>query len=311
MNTRRIVITGINGFVGHHLARELASHNIAVTGVGREKKPSSELQDLLTEYHAVDLIREWPSIKNADAVIHLAGLAAVGPSFDSPQRYINANSSMITNICEYFLQQNERPRLLIVSSGAVYNPDQVMPITEESDIGFTSPYAVSKILAENQCAYYRNRGLDCIIARPFNHIGPGQGKGFILPDFYERLSELDDGVASIKVGSINTRRDYTDVRDIVSAYVKLILAPSLEHTLYNVCSGRSLSGEDILNKLKHALGKDDVQFEIDRSLVRPTDVIDIYGDSSRLRKEFDWEPTHSIDDTIADFVADARRKNRP
>jgi len=109
------------------------------------------------------------------------------------------------------------------------------------------------------------------------------------------------------VGNINTKRDYTDVRDIVNAYAKLALAPTLSHTLYNVCSGKSIAGSEILDMLKSSMNKEDVQCEVDPALVRPTDIMDIYGDSSRLRTELNWQPTHAIDQTVKDFVADASK----
>ncbi|RYG99124.1 NAD-dependent epimerase/dehydratase family protein, partial [archaeon] len=167
----------------------------------------------------------------------------------------------------------------------------------------SSPYAVSKVLTENQATYYSGRGLECIVARPFNHIGPGQGKGFILPDFYGRLNETIKGDV-IKVGNINTKRDYTDVRDIVKAYTALILAPALQHSVYNVCSGKSLAGSEVLDMLKKSMKKDSIQFEVDPDLIRPTDIPEIVGDSTRLREELQWQPGYDISQTINDFVQD-------
>lgn len=302
MEKTRIAVSGINGFVGHHLAQELVDNNVSVIGIGHDATLSPSLDGIVDEYYSADLIDNWPEIANVQAVIHLAGLAAVGPSFDDPQRYINGNSSMVTNLCEYYVKQESKPRVIIVSSGAIYDSNQPMPITEDSKLGYTSPYAVSKVLTESQATYYRNRGLDCVVARPFNHIGPGQDKGFILPDFYSRLASLNEGEKVISVGNIETRRDYTDVRDIVRAYGKIALTPTLEHTTYNICSGKSLSGADIFNELKTAMNLADVSYEIDQSLIRPSDISEIVGDSSRLQSELDWKPEHDIQQTIVDFV---------
>ena len=170
-----IVVTGVNGFVGKHLTRILVEAGHAVIGVGQEDTPHEQVKNLLTEYTGCDLAKRWPELTTkVDAIIHLAGMAAVGPSFDKPQLYININSSIVTNLCEYYLHQENKPRIVLVSSGAVYSPRQSMPINESGDVQFGSPYAVSKILNENQAAYYRSRGLDCVVARPFNHIGPDQ-----------------------------------------------------------------------------------------------------------------------------------------
>lgn len=303
---KRVVITGVNGFVGHHLARALAEQQAEVIGISQDSQVAEDLRDIVSEYHQADLIAAWPEIENVDAIIHLAGLAVVGPSFEKPQLYINGNSAMVTNLCEYYLKQEKKPRIIVVSSGTIYDPNQPLPLTEDSKVGFNSPYSVSKVLVENQCTYYRARGLDCIVVRPFNHVGPGQIKGFIIPDFFDRLRDVEDG-SVIKVGNINTKRDYTDVRDIVQAYIKLAFAPTLRYRLYNVCSGKSLSGKEILDILKQTVGKREVSFEIDPALVRPTDIMDMYGDVTRLKDELGWQPTYSIEQTIKDYVADAQQ----
>jgi len=255
MDKEKVIISGINGFVGRHLAREMHGAGMSIVGVGQDAEIDSTISEIVSEYHQAELTERWPDIPNVKAVIHLAGLAAVGPSFDNPQTYINANSSMVTNLCEYYVKQDAKPRVVIVSSGAIYNSNQPMPIAEDGEIGFSSPYAVSKILNENQVAYYRNRGLDCVVARPFNHIGPGQNQGFILPDFYGRLSSLENGEQTISIGNIETRRDYTDVRDIARAYGKIALAPALKYSVYNICSGVSLSGVEIFTELKNAMNR--------------------------------------------------------
>jgi GDP-4-dehydro-6-deoxy-D-mannose reductase len=301
MDKKRIIVTGINGFVGHHLARELVKNDVEVIGIGQDSAIDESIKDTVSKYYSQDLVEGWPETGDIDGVIHLAGLAAVGPSFDQPQRYINMNSAMVTNLCEYYVGRDKHPRILIVSSGAIYSPTQPLPISENGELGLSSPYAVSKVLNENQATYYRSRSLDIIVARPFNHIGPGQAKGFILSDFYDRIKNTTENV--IKVGNIDTKRDYTDVRDIVHAYTQLVLAPELQSTIYNVCSGQSLAGSDILNKLKAAMNRPDITFEIDQSLVRPTDIPEITGDASRLQHELGWQPKINIDQTIEDFVA--------
>ena len=300
MKKKRIVISGINGFVGHHLARELHENNVSVIGIGHDPSLSSEISSIVDEYYSQDLVDSWPNTGPVDGVVHLAGLAAVGPSFDQPQHYINTNSAMVTNMSEYYIAHENKPRLLIVSSGAIYSPNQSMPIDEDANLGITSPYAVSKVLTENQATYYRGRGLDCVIARPFNHIGPGQGKGFILPDFYERIRETSGNI--IRVGNVTTKRDYTDVRDIVKAYATIILAPTLKNTVYNICSGKSLAGTEVLDILKTEMGRPEVTFDIDPELIRPTDIPDIRGDSTRLQTELNWRPAYDIKETISDFI---------
>jgi GDP-4-dehydro-6-deoxy-D-mannose reductase len=294
----KIAVTGVGGFVGQHLVRELASHDIEVIGIAHHSDITTEIDGLMSECQRVDLTKEWPEITEVDSVIHLAGLAAVGPSFDNPQNYIEANSAMMTNLGEHYLKhEGKKPRLVIISSGAIYEVDQKMPLNEESDIAFRSPYAVSKVLIENQAAYYLNRGLDCIIMRPFNHIGPGQKSGFLVPDLYESLkSTKQTGV--LKIGNLKTKRDYTDVRDVVHAYRLVASQKSLKSKVYNVCSGKSVAGEKILSQLQKLMGLENLKIEIDKSRFRPSDAKEIIGDSSRLQTDVGWKPNISLEQTL-------------
>jgi GDP-4-dehydro-6-deoxy-D-mannose reductase len=205
---------------------------------------------------------------------------------------------MVTNMCEYYLRQEYKPRIIIVSSGTVYDSNQPMPLSEDSAVSFNSPYSVSKVLNENQAEYYRKRGLDIIVTRPFNHIGPGQMKGFLLPDLTESLMNYDD----ITVGNLATKRDYTDVRDVVRAYRLLSITKNLDAATYNICSGKSIQGYEILDEIKSKLNKNHVNVSVDESKIRPTDPQDIYGDSSKLRADTGWEPVYNIKDTISDFI---------
>ena len=299
-----IVITGANGFVGKHLTNELLNAGHQVVGIGMEPSAHNEIADKLVEYASCNLAEAWPELATpVDAIIHLAGLAAVGPSFDKPQDYLNLNSAMVTNMGEYYLKADTKPRIVLVSSGAIYDPHQEMPIHESGGVAFSSPYAVSKILTENQAAYYNGRGLECVVMRPFNHIGPGQLPGFLVPDLAEKIRARKSDTEPISVGNLTTRRDYTDVRDVAKAYVAVATSPSRpEELVYNVCSGASVSGEQVLASLAQAFGISTPQTEIDQSLVRPTDIMDIRGDNSRLSQEFDWQPTYSFQQTVNDFV---------
>lgn len=291
-------ITGVNGFVGQHLARELKQSGHKLIGIGRQASPSPEIKHLLENYISIDLAESWPADLMVDSVIHLAGLAVPGESFARPQDYIGVNSAIMTNMAECYLKQTQQPRLLIVSSGALYDPSQPMPLTEASAVDFSSPYAVSKALVENQCSYYRKRGLDCIVVRPFNHIGPGQTEGFLIPDVISQLKKS----GSITVGNIATKRDFTDVRDIVRAYRLLATTPVLHHKLYNACSGISRSGSEVVDMLKQVMGKPEAKVVIDQSKVRPTDPMEIYGDASRLATDTGWKPQIDLSTTLEDCV---------
>lgn len=295
----RVVVTGVNGFVGRHLARELARHGHEVVGVGHEQDAHV---DGLADYRAHDLVTDWPDGVEADAVVHLAGLSAVGPSFDDPQRYLEQNSAMVTNLGEALLRSGSSARVLVVSSGAVYDARQDLPLTEESRIGHGSPYVVSKLLVEHQAAYYASRGLDVVVARPFNHIGPGQGPGFLVPDLYGAVRRAPTTGGVVRVGDLDTRRDYTDVRDVVRAYRLLLEADELEHRLFNVCSSRSWSGRELLDLLAASLSPGELAVEVDPARVRPDDPREVVGSAARLREAVGWRPEIDVATSVADFV---------
>lgn len=300
---QKIVITGVNGFVGKHLTRELKSAGHFVIGLDRSDAPHEEIAALIDDYRTADLAAGWPELPDVDAILHLAGLAAVGPSFDNPQGYININSAIVTNMCEYYLRQVKKPRIVTISSGAIYDPTAPLPITESSPIAYTSPYTVSKVLLENQAAYYASRGIECIVMRPFNHVGPGQLAGFLVPDLAEKIRSRASDTDPIEVGNLDTKRDYTDVRDVVRAY-RLVATKegTLDHPIYNVCSGASHSGHEVLDALAAAMQIEAPQTVINEKFLRPNDIMDIRGDNSRLVNEFDWKLTYSFEQTITDFV---------
>lgn len=303
----RIIVTGVNGFVGSHLVDALMAENYEVIGVGREESLSTELTDRVQEYYSCDLsnyeeVAKLP-LANAKGVINLAGLAAVGPSFDNPELYMRVNTAVLDTVCKAAIEQNATDiRIISISSGAVYSSQQPMPLSEESGLApESSPYAASKIAMEELSLQYRKQGLDCVVARPFNHIGPGQLPGFILPDLFKEISLLSEG-ENLRVGNLTTKRDYTDVRDVAKAYASLISAKTLNHGIYNVCTGRSLSGEYILEKLKENLNVPTLIHGVDETRFRPSDAPDLFGDSSKLQADTGWTPQIPIEQTIRDFI---------
>ncbi len=301
-NSGALIVTGVDGFVGRHVARRAKSAGMAVHGIGYARDLDPGVADSLDTYVQADLRQGWPLTPNADAVIHLAALAAVGPSFDHPQEYIEANSAMVTHMAESMVSSGFDGTVLAVSSGAVYEPMEVGALTETSPIGVTSPYVVSKMLVENQLNYYRRRGLRTVVTRPFNHIGPGQNAGFLVPDLCQQLADHDP-TQSMPVGNLSTRRDYLDVRDVANAYLALATSPTHRHFVYNVCSGVSVEGTEILEHICAAMGIPVPATHADPTRYRPVDAQEVTGSSARLREEFGWAPQYSLAQSIADAVA--------
>lgn len=303
----KVLVTGVNGFVGKHLARELVSRDDEVIGVGREATPAPEIKDLLADYFACDLMDQKAvdklPLEGIDGIISLAGLARVGDSFSDPEKYKTVNVGVLSNLLQVLLDKKLNPRIIAVSTAYVYDPNQALPITEQSKlIDDGSPYAKSKLAMEEATKDFRAKGLEAIIVRPFNHIGPGQEEGFLVPDLYAKLMAAKNTGQVIKVGNLSTKRDYTDVRDVVKAYGDLAHAEELKHDVYNICSGKSVAGQEILDLLSNLSGAN-VQAEADPALMRPNDNPDLYGSHQRLHAETGWQPQIPLQKTLEDFVA--------
>lgn len=296
----RALVTGVNGFVGRTLARRLAVAGLRVVGTGREPAPHAEIADVLESYVGTDLRLDCPPVA-VDAVVHLAGLASVGPSFAEPQRYITENTAMMTVLMEMLLRSDLRPRTVVVSSGAVYEtPGPSQRVSESHPVAVTSPYVTSKLAVELQAAYYRRRGADVVVARPFNHIGFGQATGFLVPDLVDRLTRLASH-EPLLVGDLSTARDYTDVRDVADAYLSMLRLTTVSEPVFNVASGTATTGLEILQMVCEAMGRDVPETVSDAP--RKLDPSSISGDATRLRDASGWRPQVPLRDAIARCVS--------
>ena len=307
---KTVLVTGANGFVGRHLVRELTANGYSIVAVGGSQvKATDNLQG--QKYMTLDLTKrdETDRIDFAgiSGVIHLAGLAAVGPSFDKPMDYINTNIGIQINLFETALAQKAGPRFLIVSSATIYDPKAELPLGEDASVVPNSPYAVSKIGQEQMAGYYATRGFECITVRPFNHIGPGQNPGFIVPDLAQQIIAAEKGLQNeIKVGNLDAKRDYTDVRDIVRAY-RLLTEKGVPGETYNICSGKALSGHYILDGLVKATGYTPTVRQ-DPVRMRPSDTPEIYGSHQKLTNHTGWQPEIPFEQTMTDVIEDWRSR---
>lgn len=306
----RILVTGSNGFVGKHLVAELLRAGYQVVGIGGSQVPADESRDGL-EQLILDLTNRDEADKidytGITGVVHLAGMAAVGPSFDNPMLYMDVNVGIEVNLFEAAMAQDVHPRFVIISSGTLYDPKAPQPLTENSPILPNSPYAVSKLGQEQMARYYSSRGFESIIARPFNHIGPGQGLGFIVPDFAQQIVAVGKGEQQdVSVGNLDAQRDYTDVRDIVRAY-RLLIEKGVPGETYNICSGKGVSGHDILKGLSQAAGLEPKVVQ-DPERMRPSDIPVLTGSHERLSQDTGWQPEIALADTLKDVIADWRDK---
>ncbi|MDP3966978.1 MAG: NAD-dependent epimerase/dehydratase family protein [Nocardioides sp.] len=303
--SRTALVTGVAGFVGPHLVRELVDAGWDVVGVDHDPGPPPAIADQLCGYVGTDLtaglpLDQLPAGRSIDAVVHLAGRSTVGPSFAHPQDYLSANTAMTTAVGEALLAHVPGARWLVVSTGALYDPTTPGALGESAPLACASPYAVSKAAVEHQADYYARRGLDVVVVRPFNHLGPGQREGFLLTDLLAGLHRWQESGTPVTVGDLDTARDYTDVRDVCRAYRLLIETPDLPHRLFNVCSGVATPGRAVLDALVAGLGLDEPELHVDPARLRPTDPRTITGSAERLRAATGWTPRRSLAETVRD-----------
>jgi GDP-4-dehydro-6-deoxy-D-mannose reductase len=290
----RALITGGRGFVGGWLAEHLRGAGDEVVAIDREVE--------ITDPTAV-----LAAVKDAvpDAVYHLAALAHVGESWDDPLRVLEVNVLGTAAVLAAARQCESNPRVLVTSSaevyGAVTDPD-VLPLSETAPTAPLTPYAASKLAAEAVCGQaVAGHGQAVIVVRPFNHIGPGQSSNFAVAALAHRIvTALADGVDHIAVGNLSARRDFTDVRDVVRAY-RLLIERGEPGAIYNVCSGRDHSIQEVAESLLRQTGAR-LELRPDPDLVRPVDVPVLRGDPGRLHQVTGWKPEISLDQTLADVL---------
>lgn len=300
--TERLLVTGLDGFVGSSvralLEREKSRHTLAVP------RKTLELRDRMMLEAAIAETRP-------DCVLHLAAQSFVPIAVKDPLLTYEINFLGTLNLLEALKAQNFTGRFLYVSSGDVYGrvPPEVLPITEDQPVQPRNPYAVSKAAAELLCRQWAlTQDFDIVIARPFNHVGPGQSPWFAISDFARQLAEIRLGsrAPEIRVGALDVTRDFTDVRDVVRAYL-LLLEHGQHGETYNVCSGQERSVRDALNRLIQLSGVDcRIVEEAERA--RPGEQTRMCGSYDKLRRETDWWPAVDFDQSLQDILNDWERK---
>jgi GDP-4-dehydro-6-deoxy-D-mannose reductase len=241
-----------------------------------------------------------------DAIYHLAALTHVGQSWDEPLRVLEVNVIGTAALLAAARECGTDPKVLVTSSaeiyGAVTDPAR-LPLREGSPAAPLTPYAASKLAAEavvTQAVLGHDQQV--ITVRPFNHIGPGQSPSFAVAALAKRVVDAErSGAGSIPVGNLSARRDFTDVRDVVRAY-RLLVESGTPGEVYNVCSGRDVSIEEIAQSLLVLAGSP-LELEVDPSLVRTVEVPVLRGDPSKLEDATGWKPEIALEQTLADVMA--------
>jgi GDP-4-dehydro-6-deoxy-D-mannose reductase len=287
---RRLLVTGRHGFVGETLARVLNDSVERELWTLTDVPASLDLRDAAATKHLVTEARP-------DAVLHLAAQSAVPESIRDPETTLQINLIGTLHLLQGLDSIGFRGRLLYVGTGDVYGlvPESELPVAETRLPRPRNPYAVSKLAAESLCwQWHASKGMDVVLARPFNHIGAGQSDQFAVSGFARQLTQIKAGRRPpvIHVGNLAVTRDFTDVHDVVEAYFAL-LERGKAGEVYNVCSGVEQSLKSLLEQLI-ALAGVDVQIQPEPERMRATEQKRMRGDPTKILGAVGWTPTTPI-----------------
>lgn len=294
---KKLLATGHRGFVGSAFREFLQSHGDAPA----TWCPLSRESDLLDPAQMRAMIEDH----RPDWVVHLAAQSHVPQSWSDPAHTLQVNVCGTANLLNALSESGFSGRLLYVSSADVYGavPQSALPVVDGAALAPLNPYASSKVAAEVLCRQWaRTRQLDVVIARPFNHTGPGQRPEFALPGFAREIAAIKLGrqPPQLLAGDLDVTRDFLDVRDVVSAYLALLERGQSGHT-YNVCSGREVHLADALRRLM-ALAGVQAAIAADPARFRPSEQRRVYGSHAKLTADTGWVPHIPLDQTLQQLL---------
>lgn len=315
----KILITGIAGFVGRYLVESLTGEgNSEILGIDIKLDKSvadripdsiSLLEADLTNYKKVKkIIAEFKPLQ----IYHLAAQSSVSYSWKNPVDTFKVNVFSGINILEAIRSYSPKCKILMVCTAEEYSEveGKEEPIDENFKIYPRNPYAISKSALDFfSTVYFNAYGIDVLVARSFNHIGPGQSERFVASDFARQIALIEKEKQNplIKVGNLGAQRDFLDVRDVVRAYVFLVSKGRVGE-VYNVCSGHKTRISDLLDMLLSFSSRKDIEVKIDSSKFRPIDAGTVFGDNNKLKTHTGWSPGYSIKTTLKDTLQYWRNK---
>lgn len=311
---KRALIIGAAGFVGSYLIDHIQKHcvwSIVVTKMPQETMacPGVDICDLdILDPEAIERLLEE---QRPDYIFHLAAQSSVAVSWKNPGLTVDVNVKGSLNVLDAVRKLDYKPRVLLIGSGEEYGHvrENEVPVQEDNVLRPGNIYAATKACQNMIGAIYAQAyGMDVMMVRAFNHVGPNQSPIFVVADFCKQTAEIEAGLKEpvIKVGNLSARRDFSDVRDVVRAYVELMEKGKAGET-YNVGSGNAVEIRKILDMIL-CRSKKEIRVEVEPSRMRPVDVPVIEADISKLKACTGWEQKITLEETIQDTLEYWRQK---
>ena len=307
------LVIGGAGFVGAYLVRHLKldlGHSVVVTKMPHEQLDIEGIDMNDIEVANLDILSEDEILKlfeevRPDYIFHLAAQSSVSVSWKNPKLTVDVNIKGAVNLLEALRKIDFKPRTLIIGSGEEYGHIRAneTPITEDNNTRPGNIYAATKACQNMLGKIYADAyGLDVIMVRAFNHIGPNQTPLFVVADFCQQVAMIEVGQQEpvIRVGNLSAARDFTDVRDVVRAYAMLVEKGDAGET-YNVGSGKAVVIDDILKMILKNSTKE-IKVEVDKNKLRPVDVPIIEADITKLQQATGWEKEIDLEQTIRETL---------
>src|SRR5688572_22034340 len=309
----RSLITGITGFAGSHMAELLLKEGHEVFGITRHRSPSEHIEHLKGQLNLVEGdLKDLKSLQEVmlsvrpNYIFHLAAQSFVPASWTSPAATAEVNVIGSINLFEAIRNAHVDPVVQIACSSEEYGfvKEDEVPITEENELRPLSPYAVSKIAMDYYgYQYFKSYGLKIIRTRGFNHEGPRRGEVFVTSTFAKQIAMIEKGKQDpiLLVGDLSTKRDFTDVRDMVRGYLLSVLKCE-PGEVYNIASGKVWVIKDMLDHLISLSTIKDIKVQQDPKRMRPSDVPILLGDNSKFIKATGWQPEIDFKQTLQDTL---------
>ncbi len=308
---KKILITGCSGFLSSYLQREFSTDNFKIFGITEVDNYSSDKMEVIqVDIRDSEMLDDVVRDIRPELIFHLAAISNVGFSWKNPSLTYEVNFLGSENLMGSILRFSPDARIVLMSSAEIYARKISGKIDESAKISPANPYSLSKYAMEMAADLYSDSNrLNIIKVRSFNFTGPGQNNNFVSSDFASQIAKIEKGEREpvIIVGNLSAKRDFSDVRDI-ARYLSVLGSKGRIGEIYNTCSGSVYSIEEILNMLLE-LSRTEIRIEIDKERFRPVDSPLLWGDNSKIKKEFGLSPAFDIKRTLFDLLEHERKKN--